>query len=406
MSSTRRRVIAGGVGVIILAGLVGCAGDGGTATAPAAGDLEMPSSPVTLNLVDVSGDIVVAQPMIEAYMEEFPQYLAKVNFDTGDATEIAGKLQAQQSAGISQIDIVLTGNDALGAGIAQDSWVKLLPDFNEQLADSVATYQPNAKLMLDLAEGYALVNDYGNYGPLLEYLPNAVAEADVPATADELLAWAEANPGQFMYARPANSGPGRAFVQGLPYILGDSDPSDPIDGWDKTWAFLAELGQYIDYYPSGTGATMRELANGSRSIIASSTGWDINPRAIGTVPADAEVAALDGTSWIMDSNFIAIPKGISNDKLAVVLDLMKWMLLPEQQALAYDTGYMYPGPAVEGVTIDMAPAESQTVIEDFGRAGYDDLIGQYPIVVPLSNTAMGEMFDKWDREIGAGMIQE
>lgn len=405
MNFNGKKVVAAGVSALVLFSLVGCSGDGGSpAPAASAGELKMPSSAVTLNLVDVSGDVVVAQPMIEAYMKEHPDLLSKVNFDTGDATEIAGKLQAQQAADVSQIDIVLTGNDALGAGIEQDLWLKLLPDYNDQLGDSVATYQANAKKMLDLAAGYAVVNDYGNYGPLLEYLPKTVT--DVPKTADELMTWAKANPGKFMYARPANSGPGRAFVQGLPYILGDSDPMDPVDGWDKTWAYLSELGKYIDYYPSGTSATMRELADGSRSIIASSAGWDINPRAIGTVPAEADVAALDGTSWIMDSNFIAIPKGISNDKLAVVLDLIKWMLTPEQQAKAYDTGYMYPGPAVEGVTIDMAPAESQKVIKEFGRDKYDDLLAAYPVVTPLDNKALGTMFDKWDREIGAGMIKE
>ena len=29
---------------------------------------------------------------------------------------------------------------------------------------------------------------------------------------------------------------------GLPYILGDSDPRDPLKGWDKTWAYLKALG--------------------------------------------------------------------------------------------------------------------------------------------------------------------
>jgi len=403
MEAKKSKIIASGLSGLLLLSLVGCA-PGDSSNEVRSGDLEMPSSPVTLNLVDVSGDIVIAQPMIEAYMEEFPQYLSKVNFDSGDATEISGKLQAQQAAGVSQIDMVLTGNDALGAGIEQDLWLKLLPEFDEQLGASVDTYLPNAKNMLDLAEGYAIVNDFGNPGPLLEFLPSTVS--DVPGTAEELLEWAESNPGQFMYARPANSGPGRAFVQGLPYILGDADPSDPIDGWEKTWAYLAELGQYIDYYPSGTTATMKELANGSRSIVASSAGWDINPRAIGTVPKEADVAALENTSWIVDSNFIAVPKGISDDKLAVVLDLIKWMLSPDQQAMAYDTGYMYPGPAVEGVTLDMAPEASQQVIEEFGRDKYDELIDSYPTVLPLSNTAMGEMFEKWDREIGAGMIQE
>ena len=59
-----------------------------------------------------------------------------------------------------------------------------------------------------------------------------------------------------MYARPSNSGPGRTFLMGLPYLLGDKDPRDPVNGWDKTWAYLKELGKYVEYYPSGTKDTM------------------------------------------------------------------------------------------------------------------------------------------------------
>ena len=59
-------------------------------------------------------------------------------------------------------------------------------------------------------------------------MPDAVKTP--PKTAQELLAWTGAHKGQFIYARPANSGPGRAFLMGLPYILGDQDPMDP----DKT----------------------------------------------------------------------------------------------------------------------------------------------------------------------------
>ena len=70
-----------------------------------------------------------------------------------------------------------------------------------------------------------------------------------PTTAEELLAWAKQNPKKFIYARPANSGPGRTFLMGLPYLLGDADPKDPMKGWDKTWAYLKELDKTIEYYP-------------------------------------------------------------------------------------------------------------------------------------------------------------
>ena len=62
-----------------------------------------------------------------------------------------------------------------------------------------------------------------------------------------------------------------------------------MKGWDKTWGFLKELGEYIEYYPTGTGATMKELGEGSRDMIATTTGWDINPRVLGIVPAEAKV---------------------------------------------------------------------------------------------------------------------
>lgn len=418
MISTLRRLAIGTVTLALVAGAAACSGSSGapgSSSAPASGTngggaaasgaLPMPSSPVTLNLVDVAGDMQVAQPMIEDYMKKFPQYLAKVNFDTGDATEIVSKLQAQQKAGVNQIDIVLTGNDALGLGVNAGVFLKLFPTYEKQLGPSVATYQPGAKKLFDMTDGYATVNDFGDYGPLLEFMPGTVT--DPPTTADALLAWAKAHPGKFQYAQPANSGPGRAFVQGLPYILGDKDPSDPVNGWAKTWAYLKDLGQYISFYPSGTTATMKALADGSMSMVATTVGWDINARAIETVPEQAKIAAMDGTKWIMDSSYITVPKGESPEKLAVILDLIKWMLTPAQQAKAYDTGYMYPGPAVEGVTLSMAPAESQATIKQYGRTDvYDTLLPKYEAVPPLSNDALAKMFDMWDREIGGQKLQK
>jgi putative spermidine/putrescine transport system substrate-binding protein len=397
------RLVAAGAAIAVSVTMAGCGGGSGN-KAPSADKLALPSSPVTLNLVDVAGDTQVAQPMIKAYIAAHPKYLSKVNFETGDATQIVSKLKAQQAAGVAQIDIVLTGNDALGLGVNQGVYQKLFPTYKKQLGSSVAQYQPGAMKLFKMTQGYGTVNDFGDYGPLLEYLPSSISNP--PATPAALLQWAKQNPGQFMYADPANSGPGRAFVQGLPYILGDSDPRDPIHGWDKTWAYLKELGKYVAFYPSGTTDTMTQLANGSRKIVASTTGWDINARAIGTVPKQAEVSAFDKTSWIMDSSYVAVPKGISSSHLAVVLDLIKWMLSPNEQAKAYDTGYMYPGPAVKGVTLDMAPKSDQQVINEFGRDEYKTLLPKYPAVPPLSNKALAQMFDKWAKDIGGSKLKK
>jgi putative spermidine/putrescine transport system substrate-binding protein len=76
------------------------------------------------------------------------------------------------------------------------------------------------------------------------------------------------------------------------------------------------------------------------------------------------------------------------------------MLRPEQQALTYDKGYLYPGPAAKGVTLAMAPQESQEVIKEYGRPLYDKLIAELPTEVPLTPERLVAAFRRWDQEIG------
>jgi len=316
------------------------------------------------------------------------------------------ELLAEQAAGRLDIDFVLSGTDALSAGITQNIWTKLLPDYAGSLPDLDSVYLDAAKNMQALSQGFGVVVTYYPSGPLIEYMPDQVAEADVPRNTDQLLAWAKANPNKFLYARPANSGPGRTFMMGLPYLLGDSDPKDPVKGWDKTWAYLKELGQYIEYYPTGTGALFKEVGEGTRAMTVTTTGWDINPRVLGTVPEEAKVGKLDGFHWVADAHYMLVPKGVGNDKLAVLLDLMKYMLTPEAQAYTYDEGYFYPGPAVKDVPLSMAPQDSQDAINRFGRPEYADWIANNPIETPLQPDDMVAAFKIWDEQVGGSQIQQ
>ncbi|MCX5515390.1 ABC transporter substrate-binding protein [Kaistia algarum] len=362
------------------------------------------AEPVTINVIDVAGDLQLSQPAIEKFQAENPDLVSKFVFTQATAPELAGKLKAQQDAGRVDIDFVLTGNDALAAGMEQGLWQNILPAHADMFGDLKELYIPGAYLMQEMAKGQAFVLDWYPSGPLLEYAPDRVKE--VPNTPESLLAWCKANPNRFMYARPANSGPGRTFVMGLPYMLGDKDPQDPIHGWDKTWAYLKELDTCIEYYTAGTTASMKELAEGSRDIIATTTGWDINPRYLGIVPEDYKIAAFKNFHWVGDANYMTVPKGIPQEKLDVVLKLMAFLMKPEQQAMLYGTAYMYPGPSIKGVTLDMAPAESQALIKQFGRAEYADLIANNPTEPPLDAKPLVAMFDKWDREIGAAKMKK
>ncbi|RBB37651.1 ABC transporter substrate-binding protein [Burkholderia reimsis] len=357
------------------------------------------AAPVSLNIVDVAGNLQLTQKAIEAFRDKNPTLVSSVTFTNAPAPQLPGKIKAMQAAGRADIDLVLTGTDALAAGIEQNLWLKVLPDNAGAFPGVLDRYAPGPRKMQDLAQGFGLEVTYMPAGPLLEYNPAKVS--DPPKTPDQLLSWCKAHPNKLIYARPANSGPGRTFLMGLPYVLGDKNPQDPINGWDKTWAFLKQLNDCVPYYPGGTSAVMKELGEGTRDMTVTVTGWDLNPRALGIVPAEFRVQAFDNMTWVNDAHYMVIPKGVPKDKLDVLFKLMNFLLEPAQQAMTYDDGYFYPGPAVKGVTLEMAPAHSQEVIRKFGRPEYAKLLADRPHVQPLSAQAMVAAFQKWDREIGS-----
>jgi putative spermidine/putrescine transport system substrate-binding protein len=354
---------------------------------------------VALNIVDVAGDLQLTRDAIENYVKKHPDLVSKINYTQGPAPELPGKLKAMQAAGRSDIDMVLTGTDFLAAGIEQGLLIKLLPDHASSFPNLMANYQPAAAKMQELAQDQGIEVVFMPAGPLLEYNPDKVKQA--PTTPQELLAWCKANPNRLIYARPANSGPGRTFIMGLPYILGDKDPKDPVKGWDKTWAFLKDLNSCIEYYPSGTTAVMKELGEGSRDMTVTMTGWDLNPRILGIVPKSFKVTPFKGMTWVNDAHYMVIPKGVPADKVNAVIGLMQYLLTPEAQAYTYDKGYFYPGPAVKNVPLSMAPKESQDLIKEFGRPEYETWLKEFPHTQSLPPQAQVEAFRIWDQQVGA-----
>lgn len=358
-----------------------------------------PKSAVTLNILDIAGNLQLTKGMIENFAKANPDIVKNVTYTTAPAPDMAGKLQAEQQGGHATTSLVLSGTDGLSAGISKNLLTKITPDYDSRLPGLMDNYLPAAANMQKLADGYGVAVVYYPSGPLMEYNPAKVTNP--PKTPQELLDYAKAHPGKVQYADPANSGPGRTWLMGLPYLLGDQDPKDPVHGWDKTWSYLEQLGKYTADYPSGTSETMKNLADGTVDIVLSTTGWDINPRALGTVPASMKVAAFDNMTWVSDAQYVLIPKGVSPDVVSADLKLIEWMLKPDQQAIAYDDGYFYPGPAVKGVDISMAPQHSQDVIAKFGRPEYAALIADHPVQTSLPAAAQVTAFDTWDRLVGS-----
>ena len=398
---SRLRSACGLAALVVLATACG-APDSGSTAAPAesgAPVLDKPAQPVVLNVLDIAGNLQLTKGMIENFAKANPDIIKSVNYTTAPAPQMAGKLQAEQAGGNVQTHLVLSGTDGLSAGISTGVLTKILPDYSAKFPNLMENYQEPAAAMQELAQGFGVAVVYYPSGPVLEF--NAEKVTKPPTSAAELLTYAKANPGKFQYANPANSGPGRTFLMGLPYLLGDKDPKDPVNGWDKTWPYLQELGRYINNYPSGTTETMKNLGSGGVDMVASTTGWDINPRVLGTVPKGVQVGLMQPHTWVSDAQYALIPKGVSADVLAANVALIKWMLKPDQQAIAYDSGYFYPGPAVKGVTLSMAPAESQQVIKEYGRPQYDTWIEQYPKQTSLPADKQVAAFDQWNRLVGS-----
>jgi putative spermidine/putrescine transport system substrate-binding protein len=394
--------------MMALTGLLatGCGAPGGAAASKPLSSTDVPAKPskaVALNILDVAGNKQLTGKIFDDFAKAHPDIISSVTWETAGAPDMAGKIKAQQQAGNLKIDLVLTGTDGLAAGISQNLFAPIAADFKDRLSN-MENYQEPAAAMQKLAQDQGVELTYYPSGPLLEYNPAKVPNP--PTTAEELLAWTKANPGKFGYARPANSGPGRTFLMGLPYILGDSNPKDPINGWSKTWDYLKQLNQNISSYPTGTGVTMNNLKNGTWDMAMTTTGWDINPRALDQVPADFKVASLKGFTWVTDAQYAVVPKGVSADQMSAILQVLQYALTPTQQAKTFDTGYFYPGPAVKDVTIDMAPQESQDVIKKFGRSEYDQMIKDNPKATPIDAASLVKAFDKWDNEVANGKIEQ
>lgn len=412
MRKVHRCSLAGAVAAAMAVALAAC-GSPDTKTqsstaskgpAELSGPPALPAKPITLNVIDGGGDLQLSQPAIDDFVKDNPKLVRKVTYSKSTGPELAGKIQAGQRAGKVQYNLVVAGYGEIAAGAQQGLWQTLFPNFEKTLGDVQSTYQEGALKMFKQVHGTALTTYYNPNGPLLEYNPAKVASP--PKTPAALLAYAKANPKKFTYARPANSGPGRTLLMGLPYILGDSNPRDPDKGWSKTWAFLKQLDEYVDHYPSATGVTMDELTSGAVDLIASTTGWDVNPRALGVVPKNFKIQSFDGFHFVADAHYMAIPRGVPAGEQAAILQLMKYVLKPKAQAYSYDSGYFYPGPAVKDVPLTLAPPASRKVVDEFTRPEYAKLFQTIPVETQLDSDDIVFMFDKWDREVGGSKVKE
>ena len=356
------------------------------------------AEPITLSIIDTGGDLASTEVIIRNYAKANPDKVKDIKIQRAPAPELPAKIKAQQDAGRLDINLVLTGQDG-GSLLAANKQIIQIPNYKTEIPRDILT--DAGKALYDEGDGY-LIPSVGNAGgPVFIYNPSKVPNP--PKTAADLLAWAKANPGKFMYARPANSGPGRSILQGMSFILNDSKPMDPEKGWEKGWDFLKELGKSVEYYPTGTAITLKEFAQGQRWMIAGIMEWDMKPRAQSVIPPDSKIAILENTTFVVDGHYWAIPTGVPKEQVDVILDLMKFMWKPEQQVLTWTA---FIGPVVKSATIASAPKNIQDDVKEFWRPEYDQVGTKWTVSSPLGVTALSYAMDRWDREIGADQVKK
>jgi putative spermidine/putrescine transport system substrate-binding protein len=355
-----------------------------------------PSKPIVLNLIDGGGVLAFTKPMIEQFKATHPKLVSTINYEQGPSDEVVSKIRAQQAANHPQIDMVLGGADVMGAGLGQGTWATLTPTFAQKLSNTAA-YTPAAKQAAALAKGDAAVAATEITGPILEYNPAKVSAP--PTSPAALLAWAKAHPKRFAYAQPPASGPGRDFLMGLPYILHDSDPADPANGWSKTWSYLHQLRASAAPNPSSTSELIKGLAQGTYDMIVTSAGFDLGTRATNSLPLNFKISTFQGGPWIAAGHYMMAPKGLDPTHLDVVLELMNFLLEQPQQLGIYAAQHKaVPGPAVKGVTLSQAPADVQQAIQKASRPLYATKIPTKPEV---NAAALAAALDRWNRDIGS-----
>src|SRR5438309_7960284 len=104
----------------------GAAGAASVAALSSRAYAQMPTSPVALNIIDVAGNLALTQRAMENYRKAKPNLVSRITFTKAPAPELPGKIKAQQDANRVDIDMVLTGTDALSAGIDQKLWIPVL----------------------------------------------------------------------------------------------------------------------------------------------------------------------------------------------------------------------------------------------------------------------------------------
>lgn len=304
---------------------------------------------------------------------------------------IATELREEVDAGLPGTDAVITNIAGHALGAARDLWQEVPAAL---LAANTPGLTPAGQLVQERIGASGLVLGAVPGGPVLVHRRSVLPTA--PRTAEELLDYARQNPRRFQYTRPGQSRFGQTFVTGLPYLLNDSDPLDPRAGWPATWAYLAELGQHVAYYPSSGEAATEEFLEGGVDLSTALLGPYLLGMGQRLLPPDTLCTPFQAAPLLPHSLILAVPRGVAEARIAQLQPLAAFLGQPGMQRHVFGRGLVPgTGPRVTDTTpTDRLWTEALTpslAAELEGRA----------VAPPLSAAARAYMLRAWDDRIGS-----
>jgi len=130
-----RLLLGAALSALAVSGVAGC----GESSSPG-------GKGVTLNVLDVAGNLQLTQGMIDDFVKQHSDVVGKVSYSKATAPELPGKIKAQQGGGNVSIDLVLTGVDGLSTGIEQGLYQQVLPKYADQLSGMKDYLEPAVKM--------------------------------------------------------------------------------------------------------------------------------------------------------------------------------------------------------------------------------------------------------------------
>jgi putative spermidine/putrescine transport system substrate-binding protein len=282
------------------------------------------------------------------------------------------------------LNLVDAGDNAGNIAIAERALAALGQNADPQ-ADYFEAYDPrlpagaiDAGLFVNIKEAglsnYAKINPlaidtdysvpYRGSQVLLAYDTTKLDPADAPKTFDDLIAWIEANPGQFIYNRPDKGGSGGNFVRRAIYAANGNDPAVfTVDNFTPefaeetlapAWAILQDLAPSLfdeGAYTSGNTQSIQLLSQSAVTMIPAWSDQALQAITQGVLPETTGLVQL--TDLGLPGGFsrgVVLSNGVNRD---AALRLADFILTEEIQSAVLTELGGFPGVSWDHVSAEL-----------------------------------------------------